>query len=333
MASISGKIAVMGGGSWATALAKLLLMNNDRILWYMRRDDRIADFKRLSHNPAYLSDVRFDTDRIDFSSDINEVCREADVLLLALPSPYIKSHLAKLTADISTKYVVSAVKGIVPDENLTVTEYMSRFYHIPADHLVVVSGPCHAEEVALDRLSYLTVGAAETSLSEAFAKRIASRALKTIISQDIHGIEYGGVLKNVYAIMAGILHGMKNGYNFLAVLVSSSIREMERWVDAVAPAEGRNICNSAYLGDLLVTSYSRFSRNHNFGSMIGKGYSVKAAMMEMEMVTEGYYGAKCIHEINRKANVHIPIADAVYSILYEGAKPAQVIASLADELS
>ena len=333
MASISGKIAVMGGGSWATALAKLLLMNNDRILWYMRRDDRIADFKRLSHNPAYLSDVRFDTDRIDFSSDINEVCREADVLLLALPSPYIKSHLAKLTADISTKYVVSAVKGIVPDENLTVTEYMSRFYHIPADHLVVVSGPCHAEEVALDRLSYLTIGAAETSLSEAFAKRIASRALKTIISQDIHGIEYGGVLKNVYAIMAGILHGMKNGDNFLAVLVSSSIREMERWVDAVAPAEGRNICNSAYLGDLLVTSYSRFSRNHNFGSMIGKGYSVKAAMMEMEMVTEGYYGAKCIHEINRKANVHIPIADAVYSILYEGAKPAQVIASLADELS
>ena len=333
MASISGKIAVMGGGSWATALAKLLLMNNDRILWYMRRDDRIADFKRLSHNPAYLSDVRFDTDRIDFSSDINEVCREADVLLLALPSPYIKSHLAKLTADISTKYVVSAVKGIVPDENITVTEYMSRFYHIPADHLVVVSGPCHAEEVALDRLSYLTIGAAETLLSEAFAKRIASRALKTIISQDIHGIEYGGVLKNVYAIMAGILHGMKNGDNFLAVLVSSSIREMERWVDAVAPAEGRNICNSAYLGDLLVTSYSRFSRNHNFGSMIGKGYSVKAAMMEMEMVTEGYYGAKCIHEINRKANVHIPIADAVYSILYEGAKPAQVIASLADELS
>ena len=333
MASISGKIAVMGGGSWATALAKLLLMNNDRILWYMRRDDRIADFKRLSHNPAYLSDVIFDTDRIDFSSDINEVCREADVLLLALPSPYIKSHLAKLTADISTKYVVSAVKGIVPDENLTVTEYMSRFYHIPADHLLVVSGPCHAEEVALDRLSYLTVGATETLLSEAFAKLIASRALKTIISQDIHGIEYGGVLKNVYAIMAGILHGMKNGDNFLAVLVSSSIREMERWVDAVAPAEGRNICNSAYLGDLLVTSYSRFSRNHNFGSMIGKGYSVKAAMMEMEMVTEGYYGAKCIHEINRKANVHIPIADAVYSILYEGAKPAQVIASLADELS
>ena len=333
MASISGKIAVMGGGSWATALAKLLLMNNDRILWYMRRDDRIADFMRLSHNPAYLSDVRFDTDRIDFSSDINEVCREADVLLLALPSPYIKSHLAKLTADISTKYVVSALKGIVPDENLTVTEYMSRFYHIPADHLVVVSGPCHAEEVALDRLSYLTVGAAETSLSEAFAKRIASRALKTIISQDINGIEHGGVLKNVYAIMAGILHGMKNGDNFLAVLVSSSIREMERWVDAVAPAEGRNICNSAYLGDLLVTSYSRFSRNHNFGSMIGKGYSVKAAMMEMEMVTEGYYGAKCIHEINRKANVHIPIAEAVYSILYEGAKPAQVIASLADELS
>ena len=302
MASISGKIAVMGGGSWATALAKLLLMNNDRILWYMRRDDRIADFKRLSHNPAYLSDVRFDTDRIDFSSDINEVCREADVLLLALPSPYIKSHLAKLTADISTKYVVSAVKGIVPDENLTVTEYMSRFYHIPADHLVVVSGPCHAEEVALDRLSYLTVACSDRAKADSFAAILRSNYIKTKTSADVVGIEYSSVLKNVYAIMAGILHGMKNGDNFLAVLVSSSIREMERWVDVVAPAEGRNICNSAYLGDLLVTSYSRFSRNHNFGSMIGKGYSVKAAMMEMEMVTEGYYGAKCIHEINRKAN-------------------------------
>lgn len=333
MASISGTIAVMGGGSWATALAKLLLVNNERIMWYMRRDDRIADFKRLQHNPAYLSDVRFDTGRIDFSSDINEVCRRADVLLLALPSPYIKSHLAKLSADISEKFVVSAVKGIVPDENLTVAEYMCRFYKVDPDRTVVLSGPCHAEEVALDRLSYLTVGSTSEALSEAFAKRIASRSLKTIVSADMIGIEYGAVLKNVYAILAGILHGMKNGDNFLAVLVSSSIREMERWVDAVAPCPGRNICNSAYLGDLLVTSYSRFSRNHNFGAMIGKGYSVKAAMMEMEMVTEGYYGAKCIHEINKEKQVDIPIADAVYSILYEKAKPAQVIEELAEKLS
>lgn len=324
---------MMGGGSWATALAKLLLVNNERIMWYMRRDDRIADFKRLQHNPAYLSDVRFDTDRIDFSSDINDVCRRADVLLLALPSPYIKSHLAKLTTDISSKYIVSAVKGIVPDVNLTVAEYMSQYYNVPYDQVVVLSGPCHAEEVALDRLSYLTVGATDAALSKEFAKRISSRALKTIISADMIGIEYGAVLKNVYAIMAGILHGMKNGDNFLAVLVSSAIREMERWVDAVAPCAERNICNSAYLGDLLVTSYSRFSRNHNFGAMIGKGYSVKAAMMEMEMVTEGYYGAKCIHEINKEKHVDIPIADAVYSILYEKAKPAQVIEALADKLS
>ena len=333
MASISGTIAVMGGGSWATALAKLLLVNNERILWYMRRDDRIADFKRLQHNPAYLSDVRFDTDRIDFSSDINDVCRCADVLLLALPSPYIKSHLAKLSVDISTKYVVSAVKGIVPDENLTVAEYMCQYYNVDPNRTVVLSGPCHAEEVALDRLSYLTVGATDAALSEAFAKRIASRALKTIVSADMIGIEYGAVLKNVYAIMAGILHGMKNGDNFLAVLVSSAIREMERWIDSVAPNVERNICNSAYLGDLLVTSYSRFSRNHNFGAMIGKGYSVKAAMMEMEMVTEGYYGAKCIHEINKDKHVPIPIADAVYSILYEKAKPAAVIEALAEKLS
>lgn len=302
MPTFPGKIAVMGGGSWATALAKLLLNDGNKILWYMRRPDRIEDFQRLHRNPVYLSDVKFDTERIEFSSDINYICQKADTLLLAMPSPYIKEHLKKITVDISEKYIVSAVKGIVPDENQIITSYMTDVYNVSPERLLVVSGPCHAEEVALERLSYLTVGCHDISLSEAFANRIGGKDLKTILSTDVEGIEYSAVLKNVYAIAAGVVHGLKSGDNFLAMLLSNAIREIERFVEAVNPRL-RNICDSVYLGDLLVTSYSRFSRNHNFGAMIGKGYSVKAAMMEMEMVAEGYYGTKCIYEIDRKSVV------------------------------
>ena len=325
-------MAVMGGGSWATALAKLLLLASDAdILWYMRRDDRIADFKRLNHNPVYLSDVRFDTDRIYFSSDINDVCNRADTLLLAMPSPYIKSHLAKLTVDISDKNLVSAVKGIVPDENLVVSEYMKRFYGVHGDRLVVVSGPCHAEEVALERLSYLTVGSTNEEMAADVAKRFNGKSMRTILSHDVTGIEYAAVLKNVYAIASGIVHGMKGGDNFLAVLLSNAIREMDRFVAVASPGQ-RNICDSVYLGDLLVTSYSRFSRNHNFGAMIGKGYSVKAAMMEMEMIAEGYYGTKCIYEVNKELKVPMPILDGMYEILYNYRPATKMIMEIAATL-
>ena len=327
--SFPGKIAVMGGGSWATALAKLLLTNCDRILWYMRRDDRIEDFKRLHHNPAYLSDVVFDTDRIEFSSDINYICSEADTLLLVMPSPYFKDHMAKLTADISKKYVVSAVKGIVPDSNEIISDYMMRVFGVQKEHMLVVSGPCHAEEVALGRQSYLTVGCPDIFNAEKFAKCLAGKAMKTITSSDVDGIEYAAVLKNVYAIASGMVHGMKRGDNFLAMLVSNAIREMERFVDAACP-RARQICDSVYLGDLLVTAYSKFSRNHNFGSMIGKGYSVKAARMEMEQTAEGYYGTKCIHEINQRYGVAMPILDGVYEILYKRKKPDAVFRHMAE---
>lgn len=327
-----GRIAVMGGGSWATALAKLMLNANEHIIWYMRRADRIDDFKTLGHNPVYLSDVEFDTSRITFSSNINDVCRAADTLLLAVPSPYFKGHMAKITEDISHKYVVNAIKGIVPDENMLITDYLTQFYGVPHSQQLVVSGPCHAEEVALERLSYLTVAADNPQMAEAFAHRLISKQMLTTTSSDIEGIEYGGVLKNVYAICAGILHGMKNGDNFLATFVTNCIREMERFVDIVCPHPGRNICDSVYLGDLLVTCYSRFSRNHNFGAMIGKGYSVKAAMMEMEMVAEGYYATRCVHLINEKYGVEMPILDAVYSILYEGKSPRRAISDMSLKL-
>lgn len=330
-----GRIAVMGGGSWATALAKLLLANNESILWYMRRDDRIEEFLRLGHNPAYLTDVEFDTKRIEFSSDINKVASEADTLMLVMPSPYFKSHLEKLAVDISGKYVVTAVKGIVPDENVLTTDYMMEKFGVRRDHTLVVSGPCHAEEVALDRPSYLTVGCEDICMAELFGAALCGngkRNCHAILSTDVDGIEYAGVMKNIYAIAAGIIHGMKRGDNFLAMIVSNAIREMELFLDAINPRP-RQICDSVYLGDLLVTSYSRFSRNHNFGSMIGKGYSVKAARMEMEQTAEGYYGAKCIHEINQQYQVNMPIAAAVYDILYKNVRPETALRRVAANLT
>lgn len=321
----------MGGGSWATALAKLLLQNCDSIYWYMRRDDRIADFKRTGHNPVYLSDIVFDTARINFSSDINEVCGKADTLLFAVPSPYLKDHLKKVTADLSDKYMVSAIKGIVPDDNTIVTTYMSDRFGIKPERQIVIGGPCHAEEVALGRRSYLTVGSLDPSLASAFAPCLQGPALRTIVSGDVSGIEYGAVLKNVYGICGGIVYGLKNGDNFLAMITSNAIREMERFLAATSPGE-RNICDSVYLGDLLVTAYSKFSRNHNFGAYIGRGYSVKAAMMEMEMVAEGYYGTKCIYEINKRYGVDMPILNCVYSILYEKVPAQKAIDRLAFEL-
>ena len=317
----------MGGGSWATALAKLLLRNCDSILWYMRRDDRIDDFKRLGHNPAYLTDVQFDVSRIEFSSDINYVCSKADTLLLVMPSPYFKTHINKIQVDISDKYIVSAVKGIVPGDNEIISDFMVHRFGVNKDKIIVVAGPCHAEEVALDRPSFLTVGCHDINNAEEFGNRLAASNTRTITSSDVEGIEYAAVLKNVYSIAAGIIHGMKGGDNFLAMLVSNAIREMERFIDEVCPRP-RCICDSVYLGDLLVTAYSRFSRNHNFGSIIGKGYSVSTARMEMEQTAEGYYGTKCIKEINKKYCIDMPILDAVYDILYRHANAERSIRAL-----
>lgn len=321
------KIAVMGGGSWATALARLLLRNCDSILWYMRRDDRIDDFKKLGHNPAYLTDVQFDVSRIEFSSDINYVCSQADTLLMVMPSPYFKTHINKITTDISDKHIVSAVKGIVPGDNEIISDFVIHHFGVKPEHVLVVAGPCHAEEVALDRPSFLTVGCHDVANAELFGKLLTSPNTRAIPSSDVEGIEYAAVLKNVYSIAAGIVHGMKGGDNLLAMLVSNAIREMERFIDEVCPRP-RCICDSVYLGDLLVTAYSRFSRNHNFGSIIGKGYSVSTARMEMEQTAEGYYGTKCIKEINKRYGVEMPILDAVYDVLYRHANAERSIRSL-----
>lgn len=325
-----GTIAILGGGSWATAIAKIVLDKVDRINWYIRRDDRIEDFKRLGHNPAYLSMVHFDVDRITFSSDINEIVKKSDTLIMVTPSPYVKSHLKKLRVSLRDKFVVTAIKGIVPDENLAVSEYLHKVFDVPDENLAVIGGPSHAEEVALERLSYLTVGCSDIEKAELFSNILRSHYIKTSTSTDILGIEYSSVLKNIFAIAAGICNGLNYGDNFQAVLISNAAQEMSRFLSTISPMENRNIVDSVYLGDLMVTGYSNFSRNRVFGTMIGKGYSVKSAQIEMEMIAEGYYGTKCIKEINRYYHVNMPIVDAVYNILYERISPLVEIKLLTD---
>lgn len=326
---LPGKIGIVGGGSWATAIAKMAIGEDQEINWYIRREDRIEDFKRWGHNPGYLTSVKFDTKRIHFYSSINEAVRNSDTLIFATPSPYLKSHLKKLRTKIKEKFIVTAIKGIVPDENLLVSEYFMKEYKVPTENIAVLSGPCHAEEVALERLSYLTIACPDTDKAHILAHRLTNHYIKTSVGKDVEGIEYASVLKNVYAIAAGICSGLNYGDNFQAVIMSNAVQEMSRFLDIVHPI-ARRIDDSVYLGDLLVTSYSNFSRNRTFGTMIGKGYSVKSAQIEMEMIAEGYYGTKCIKEINRHYHVNMPILDAVYNILYERISPRVEIKLLTD---
>ncbi len=321
----------MGGGSWATAIAKIVMEKVDRIAWYMRRLEEIDNFKRLGHNPSYLTSVHFNTSRIDFTSDINEAVKNNDTLIFVTPSPYLKGHIKKLKVKLRDKFIITAIKGVVPPENLVCTEYFRQVLGVPEENLAVLGGPSHAEEVALGRLTYLTVGCTDLDKAKWFADLISSSYIKTKISADVVGIEYASVLKNVYAIAAGICNGLKYGDNFQSVLMSNAAHETDRFLKAVYPIE-RNIYDSVYLGDLLVTGYSNFSRNRVFGTMIGKGYSVKSAQMEMEMIAEGYYATKCMTEINRHFRVNMPILDAVYDILYERISPAIEVKLLTESI-
>ena len=317
----------MGGGSWATALAKIVLSTQESINWYMRRDDQIQAFLQTGHNPSYLSAVEFDLERITFYSDINQAIQESDTLIFATPSPFLKQHLKKVTTPLHDKFIISAIKGIVPDENMLIADYFAEYYEVPIEHIAVIGGPCHAEEIALERLSYITLACPNIKYVKQLSPVFRNAYLRNYCCKDVTGIEYASVLKNVYAIVAGICHGMKYGDNFLAVFICNAIEEMRNFLYAVHGLD-RDITDSVYLGDLLVTAYSRFSRNRTFGTMIGKGYSVKTAQLEMEMIAEGYYGTKCIHEINEKYKVNMPILDALYAILYERKSPTIEIRQL-----
>ena len=325
------RIGIVGGGSWATAIAKMLVQNNGHVNWFMRNIESIKAFKVLKHNSRYLCGVEFDVEKISFTDDLDKLVRDSDVIVFAVPSAFVKNVVSRLNVPLKNKVVVSAIKGLIPDDNLILGEFFHREYHVPLEQIVIISGPCHAEEIALERLSYLTFSCQDLKLARSVAQLFECFYVKTCISDDIYGTEYGAVLKNVFAIAAGICHGLRYGDNFQAVLISNAIQEMERFVNVVHPIQ-RDIKYSAYLGDLLVTAYSQFSRNRTFGTMIGKGYSVKSAQMEMLMIAEGYFGVKGIHEINEQYHVHMPITNAVYNILYEHISPSVEIRLLTEEL-
>ncbi|MCK0157452.1 NAD(P)H-dependent glycerol-3-phosphate dehydrogenase [Cellulophaga sp. F20128] len=327
------KFAVLGGGSWATAIVKMLTENLSSVHWYMRNTEAIAYIKEHHHNPNYISAVEFDVEKLELSADINATVNNADVLIFAIPSAFLVTELAKLTVSLEDKIIFSAIKGIVPETGLIVGEHFNETYNIPFTNIGVITGPCHAEEVALERLSYLTIASADEEKAKLVADKLSSDYIKTKTSDDIIGTEYAAVLKNIYAIAAGMAHGLGYGDNFQSVLMSNAIREMKRFIKRVHHMK-RNINNSAYLGDLLVTGYSVFSRNRMFGNMIGKGYTVKSAMMEMSMVAEGYYATKSAYLLNEKhtKKTKTPIIDAVYAVLYEGKNAKKVFKNLTEKL-
>ncbi|MFY8213608.1 MAG: NAD(P)H-dependent glycerol-3-phosphate dehydrogenase [Flavobacterium sp.] len=325
------KFAVIGGGSWATAIAKMLCVNQAQIAWYMRNEEAIAHLKSEHHNPNYLSSVEFKMDQLVLTSDINQAVAFADIIIFAIPSAFLSGELEKLNTKLVDKVIFSAIKGIVPETSLIVGEHFHKIFDIPFENIGVITGPCHAEEVALERLSYLTIACGDASKAKIVALNLSSNYIKAKISDDIIGTEYAAMLKNIYAIAAGMAHGLGYGDNFQAVLMSNGIREMKKFIRKVHKMK-RNINDSAYLGDLLVTGYSVFSRNRMFGNMIGKGYTVKSAMMEMSMVAEGYYAAKSAWELNQKYQAKTPIIDAVHEILYEGKEAKKVFKKLTDKL-
>jgi len=327
------KFAVLGGGSWATAIVKMLSENVSSVYWYMRNGEAIEHIKSQGHNPNYLSSVEFNTHQLVLTNDINKAITHSDILIFAIPSAFLEIELSKLNVSLKDKVIFSAIKGIVPETGRIVGEHFHENYDIPFKNIGVITGPCHAEEVALERLSYLTIACADKKKAELVAEHLSSDYIKTKISDDIIGTEYAAMLKNIYAIAAGMAHGLGYGDNFQSVLMSNAIREMKRYIKRVHNMK-RNINNSAYLGDLLVTGYSVFSRNRMFGNMIGKGYTVKSAMMEMKMVAEGYYATKSAFELNdkRKNKSKTPILNAVYQILYKDQNAKKVFQNLTEQL-
>jgi glycerol-3-phosphate dehydrogenase (NAD(P)+) len=327
------RIAVIGGGSWATALVKMLCNNVDHVNWYMRNEEAVKHIKKYRRNPNYLQSVEFDLNKIVVSTDLIKMIESANTIIIATPSAFLTKLFEDFPIELmKDKVVFSAVKGIIPEYNAIPARFIHKTFGTPYDNIGIICGPCHAEEVALERLSYLTIACQDEDISEEMADILACRYIKTTISDDLFGTELSAVLKNVYAIASGICAGLGYGDNFQAVLISNAIQEIENFIDEVSPIH-RDVKSSAYLGDLLVTAYSQFSRNRNFGYMVGKGYSVKSAQLEMNMIAEGYYATKSVIEIMKKFEVEMPIVEAVNNIIYEKISPVIEMRILTDKLS
>lgn len=327
------KIAVLGGGSWATAIVKILSENLSEVIWWMRDEEVIQHLKKFHHNPKYLQAIHFNIDKLTFSTNLQETVNQADILVVVVPSAFIaKAFDGVNIKGIENKIIISAIKGVIPEYNQIPAEYFHLNFKVPYNKIGMIAGPCHAEEVAMERLSYLTIACQDNEIAEYMAEAMSCRYINTSTSDDLFGTELSAILKNIYSIASGICNGLGYGDNFQAVLIASAIRETKDFIDAIHSIH-RDVKSSAYLGDLLVTAYSQFSRNRNFGSMVGRGYSVKSAQIEMNMVAEGYYAAKGIHKINKKYKVDLPIADAVYHILYEKISPMMEMKILTGKLS
>ena len=326
------EISVIGGGSWATAIVKMLSNNADKVHWWMRDADKANYINKYMHNPRYLSAVQFEREKINVSNNLDEIISKSEYIVIATPSAFLMDVFGERdNSDLKNKTIYSAVKGIVPEVHQIPARFFHKRFGTPYQQIGMISGPCHAEEVALERLSYLTIACQDQERAKFLADLLECRYIKTHLSDDLFGTELSAILKNIYAVASGIYHGLGYGDNFQAVLISNAVQEIERFVDALNPVH-RDVKSSAYLGDLLVTAYSQFSRNRTFGSMVGKGYSVMSAQMEMNMTAEGYYAAKSILKINEKFNVDIPIATAVHRVLYEQMAPAVEMRILADKL-
>lgn len=327
------KIAVLGGGSWATAIVKILSENHSQVNWWMRDEESIQHIKKFDNNPKYLPSIQFDTKKLNLSTDLQQIVSESDILVVAVPSAFIAKAFDDVKIQgIENKIIISAIKGVIPEYNQIPAEYFHLNFKVPYNKIGMIAGPCHAEEVAMERLSYLTIACQNQEIAEYMAEAMSCRYINTSTSDDLFGTELSAILKNVYSVASGICNGLGYGDNFQAVLIASAIRETKAFIDAIH-AIHRDVKSSAYLGDLLVTAYSQFSRNRNFGSMVGRGYSVKSAQIEMNMVAEGYYAAKGIYEINKKYKVDLPIVDAVYHILYEKISPMMEMKILTGKLS
>jgi glycerol-3-phosphate dehydrogenase (NAD(P)+) len=326
------KVAVIGGGSWATAITKILLNNLEKVNWYLRDPEQLEYMTKYCHNPRYISTVQFNMKKLNLYNDLEQIFNDSEIIFIVTPSAFLFGMLNDLKVKNSKeKILVSAVKGMIPEENDIPSRYFHKVFGTPTVNIAIVSGPCHAEEVAMEKLSYLTIDCVNQEHATAIAEMMSCRYIKTSTSEDLFGTEIAVILKNIYAIAAGIYHGLGYGDNFQAVLISNALREMKRFLDVVNPVH-RDVMESAYLGDLLVTAYSQFSRNRTFGTMIGKGYSVKSAQMEMDMIAEGYYALKSVHIKNKEYEVKMPIIDAVYNVVYKKLSPVIEMRILADKL-
>ena len=330
--SFNKNIGVLGAGSWGTALVKMLSENCDKIFWYSRNDIQIKEIIKTKKNPKYLKDLEIDTDKISISSDLNLIIDNSDILIIAIPSPYIEKSLNKHKTALASKIIFSGSKGVIPESHLVITEHLHKQYNIPYKNLGILSGPTHAEEIAKGKLSYLTVGSSNDEISKYLSKKLFSPYVHTSLSNDVIGIEYAATLKNIYSILVGISFGLGYGDNFISVLISHCTKEMINFIKSIDNVK-REFSHSAYIGDLLVTTYSKHSRNRTFGEMIGEGLPVKKAISKMSMIVEGYYATKNAYEISKSKNMNFEIIKVVHEILYNNKNAELEIKILAEKLN